>query len=323
MRAGRLLEILLVLQARGHATSTELATELEVSERTIHRDMDSLSQAGVPVYAERGRTGGWRLPDGYRSGPRGLGADELRALVLGTPGTVLGDLGLDRASESALTKLLLALPAAERNDLAEARKRVLVDLSTWRPTEVEAVPWLTTLHAAVAQERQVRIGYVRGDGNHAQRQVSPLGLVAKGRTWYLVACPANGEPRTYRVSRVSEATLTDEAAVVPTDFDLAEFWQASKARLVAGLPRFNVYIRTRASAVGELTSSSRWSRVSSIGPPNARGWVTLQMQFELEDDVCAAVLALGSRAELLAPAHLRQRLAAEAETVAAIYNLPG
>jgi predicted DNA-binding transcriptional regulator YafY len=300
----------------------ELATELEVSERTIHRDMDSLSQAGVPVYAERGRAGGWRLPEGYRSGPRGLGSDELRALVLGTPGTVLGDLGLDRASESALTKLFLALPAAERHDFAEARKKVLVDLSTWRETEVEAVPWLTTLYAALARERQVRIDYVRSDGSPVRRQISALGLVAKGRTWYLVACPASGDPRTYRVSRVSEATLTEEAAVVPADFDLETFWQASKARLVAGVPRLEVCIRTLASAVDELTSTSRWSRVSSVGRPDARGWVTVQMQFELEDDVCAAVLGLGSRAELVAPAHLRRRLAAEAADVAARYHSP-
>src|SRR5262249_25814845 len=150
----------------------------EVSERTIHRDMDALSLAGVPVYAERGRAGGWLLPQGYRSGPRGLVPDELRALVLGTPGTVLGDLGLDRASESALTKLLLALPAAERHDVAETRKKVLVDLSTWRSSAGEPVPWLTTLYDAVAGERQVCMSYLRADGMPVARQLSALGLVA-------------------------------------------------------------------------------------------------------------------------------------------------
>src|SRR5919202_1426365 len=122
VRAGRLLAILLALQARGRVTAATLAAELEVSERTIHRDMEALCIAGVPVYAERGPRGGWLLPAGYRSGPRGLDADELRALLLATPGTVLGDLGLDRASESALTKLLLALPTADRHQLAQARQ---------------------------------------------------------------------------------------------------------------------------------------------------------------------------------------------------------
>ncbi len=320
MRAGRLLAILLVLQARGRATSAELATELEVSQRTIHRDMDSLSQAGVPVYAERGRAGGWLLPQGYRSGPRGLASDELRALVLGTPGTVLGDLGLDRASESALTKLLLALPAARRHDLDQTRKKVLVDLSTWRADEVEAVPWLTTLYQAVASEQQVCLRYVRADGTPVERQLSPLGLVAKGRTWYLVACPSMGEPRTYRVSRVSQALLTQQAAVMPQDFDLDAFWRASKARLVAGVPRFDVCVRIQTSALDELRAGSRWSRVASVDAPDARGWVAVQMQFELEDDVCSTVLALGGRAELLSPAHLRQRLAAESAAAAALYG---
>jgi predicted DNA-binding transcriptional regulator YafY len=127
VRADRLLSILLSLQARGRLTAAQLAGELEVSERTIHRDMQALSVAGVPVYAERGPGGGWVLHDSYRSGPRGLHDDELRALFLATPGTVLGDLGLDRASESALTKLLLAAPHADRARL-ERDGRVRVQL---------------------------------------------------------------------------------------------------------------------------------------------------------------------------------------------------
>src|SRR5205823_3915869 len=124
---------------------------------------------------------------------------------LATPGTVLGDLGLDRASESALTKLLLALPAADRQELAAARQKVLLDLSTWRSAEVEHVPCLTTLYDALSRDRQVRLSYLRADGKPLEIVTSPLGLVAKGRIWYLVAAAESGEPRTYRVSRVVAA----------------------------------------------------------------------------------------------------------------------
>jgi len=326
VRAGRLLAILLALQARGRLTAAELAAELEVSPRTIHRDMEALSLAGVPVYAERGAHGGWCLPAGYRSGPRGLDSDELRALVLATPGTVLGDLGLDRASESALTKLLLALPVADRAAMAEARQKVLVDLSTWRTTEVEPVPWLTTLYDALSRDRQVRLSYARADGACVERQLSPLGLVAKGHVWYLVAAAsAGGEPRTYRVSRVASATVCEALVQVPPGFELRAFWDASKARLVAGVPRFRVCLRADPSITRELERSGRWSRLVRVGAPDPdapSGWVTVEMEFELEEDACALVLSFGSRLELLQPAHLRQRVAAEAQAVARLYAAP-
>src|ERR1700694_5524817 len=157
MSANRLLSILLSLQSRGRLTAGELAGELEVSERTVHRDMEALSMAGVPVYAERGPRGGWSLMDGYRAGPRGLHVDELRALFLAAPGTVLGDLGLDRASESALTKLLLALRPADRLYLEHARQRVLVDVNTWRATAPEDMPCLAVLKDAVWRERKLHL----------------------------------------------------------------------------------------------------------------------------------------------------------------------
>jgi predicted DNA-binding transcriptional regulator YafY len=320
VRAGRLLAILLTLQARGRVTAAALAAELEVSERTIHRDMEALGMAGVPVYAERGRGGGWLLPAGYRSGPRGLDADELRALFLSAPGTVLGDLGLDRASESALTKLLLALPAADRQELAETREKVLVDLSTWRAAEVEHTPCLATLYDAVSRDRAVQISYLRADGVSVERQLSPFGLVAKGQVWYLVAAAQTGEPRTYRVSRIVSAGVTETAARVPGDFDLRAFWDASKARLVAGVPRFSACLRAREAIVSDLSRAGRWSRVMSIGQPDQRGWVVLEMQFELEDDACALVLSFGSHVELLTPPHLRQRIAAEAQAAASLYQ---
>ena len=319
MRAGRLLSILLTLQARGRATAADLARELEVSVRTIHRDMDALSLAGVPVYAERGPNGGWLLPPGYRSGPRGLDADELRALFLATPGTVLGDLGLDRASESALTKLLLALPAGDRQRLAQARQKVLIDVATWRASQVEAVPCLAALYDALRHERRVHLTYARADGVRIERLVNPLGLVAKGLIWYLVATVDAGEPRTYRVSRIVSARTTDLPADAPPAFDLAAYWEQSKARLVAGVPRFPVRVRAHASILVDLGARARWSRVVSIGRADADGWSIVDMEFELEEDVCAFVLSHGACLELVRPRHLRDRVAQQVRAAAALY----
>jgi predicted DNA-binding transcriptional regulator YafY len=321
VRADRLLSIRLSLQARGRLTASQLASELEVSERTVHRDMQALSTAGVPVYAERGPHGGWILHESYRGGPRGLHADELRALFLATPGTVLGDLGLDRASESALTKLLLAAPAAERAGLQQARQRVLIDVATWRAPEPEPMPFLAVIHDAIWRERKLQLAYGRPDGALVERLVDPLGLVAKGSVWYLVAASEQGELRTYRVSRVQSArAVADAACVVPEGFDLASYWEASKQRLVAGVPRFRVLLRADATAVPEFKSVGRWSRVESVGAVEADGRAQVEMQFELEEDVCAFALSFGPQVEVLEPAHLRQEIARRLSAAAALYT---
>ena len=319
MRADRLLSILLSLQARGRITASQLATELEVSQRTVHRDMEALSIAGVPVYAERGRGGGWALPDGYRSGLRGLRTDELRALFVATPGTVLGDLGLDRASESALTKLLLAIPPAERRELEQARQRVLVDVAGWRPSEPDDMPSLALVQDAVLRERQLVMRYGRADGEHVERLVHPLGLVAKGPIWYLVAATDTGDVRTYRVSRILSARVSQAASRVPDGFDLPTFWEASKSRMIAGVPHFAVVVRAQSRLVSQFKTTARWSRIESVGEADADGWQTINMRFELEEDVCAFVLSLGPGVELLEPSHLRAQIATRAAATAAAH----
>jgi predicted DNA-binding transcriptional regulator YafY len=324
VRADRLLSILLTLQARGRSTAAELASELEVSERTVHRDMQALSIAGVPVYAERGPRGGWVLHESYRSGPRGLRADELRALFLATPGTVLGDLGLDRASESALTKLLLAAPAAERAGLEQTRQRVLVDVATWRAPEPEPMPFLAVIHDALWRDRKLQLAYGRADGAHVERLVDPLGLVAKGTVWYLVAATEQGDVRTYRVSRVQSARLVaDSPSALPEGFDLARYWEASKERLVSGVPRFSVCVLAEPSVVADFKSAARWARLESVGSAEADGRVRVSMQFELEEDALAFVLSFVPRVELLEPLHLRQEVARRIRQAAALYASTG
>ncbi|HWS73181.1 MAG TPA: WYL domain-containing protein, partial [Thermoanaerobaculia bacterium] len=209
-KADRLLSTLLLLQLHGRMTARQLAKRLEVSERTIHRDMESLGTAGVPVVAERGAGGGWELMQGYRTTLTSMSESEVKALFVGAPARLLADLKLDKASDAATLKLEALLPAIFRNDAEVARQRIHIDVSGWSRSH-EAVPHLPLLQDAVWRERKVRIEYDRGGDDCAtSRLLAPLGLVAKGSVWYLVAMPDDGEPRSYRVSRVRAATILDE-----------------------------------------------------------------------------------------------------------------
>src|SRR5215472_402778 len=223
MRADRLLSILLLLQTHQRLTGRDLAKRLEVSERTIHRDMEALGMAGVPVVAERGTGGGWSLLEGYRTNLTGLTGTEMQALLLAKPSRLLADLGLRQAADAALLKLLAAMPAITRHAAEYARQRLHVDGAGWHEA-AEAVPYLLPIQEAIWQERKLRLTYQRGDGTTVERLTDPLGLVAKSGVWYLVAA-VDGELRSYRVSRVQSAQATEESFARPPTFDLAAYWQ--------------------------------------------------------------------------------------------------
>src|SRR5215831_6891858 len=207
MRADRLLSILLLLQTYRRMTARDLAERLEVSERTIHRDMESLSGVGIPVVAERGAGGGWLLQGEYRTNLTGLNEAEIQALFLARSPRLLDDLGLGKAAEAAFIKLFAAVPPAMRRDAESASRRIYVDGAGWNQSE-ESAPLLPLLQEAIRQDRTVRFKYQRGDECEVEREVDPLGLVAKGGAWYLVAA-IDGDIRNYRVSRVIEAEMTD------------------------------------------------------------------------------------------------------------------
>lgn len=317
MRADRLLSILLLLQANRRMTAPDLASRLEVSTRTIHRDMDALSTSGVPVYAERGAGGGWVLPEEYRTNLTGLTEPEVRALFLATPARLLADLGLRQASEGVLVKLLAALPAAHRHDAEYARQRIHVDTASWRRPG-EAAACLPVLQAAVWQERRLRIAYGRGEGEPVERLVDPLGLVAKGGIWYLIAA-VNGEPRTYRAARVHAAEVLEEPCARPPDFDLATYWAASSAQFMRNLPSYPITVRVAPERLGRLDGWGSYVRIAHTGPTDADGWTRLELLAETEEDACGYALAFGARMEVLAPAALRERVARRAAEVVALY----
>ena len=270
MRADRLLSILLLLQVHRRLTARDLATRLEVSERTIHRDMEALSAAGFPVFAERGIGGGWMLVEGYKTNLTGLNRDEIQALFLTKPLRLLADLGLKKASDAAFIKLSAALPAAHRDNVEQARQRIHVDLAGWNHSS-ESIEFLPLLQEAVWQERKLRFTYERAGGCDAvERLADPLGLVAKGSAWYLVAA-VEGEIRTYRVSRVLEAILTDDPCIRPKDFDLAAYWEQSTVDFKAQLPQYIAKVRAHPDIFPRLRFAGRFARIGKADPPDEDG----------------------------------------------------
>lgn len=306
MRADRLLSILLLLQMHSRLTARNLARRLEVSERTILRDMDALGAAGVPVVAERGAGGGWRLMDGYRANVSGLTEAEVRALFVTRPARLLTDLHLDKASDGALVKLLSVLPAVSRRGAEVARQRIHIDVTGWSRSR-DPVPHLPVVQQAVWTDHRLRISY----GEHAaERVLDPLGLVAKGSVWYLIG-RVEGDTRTYRVSKIHAATILDETFARPADFDLAAHWERSTETFRERLPRFEVVLRARhPEAAAWIERLTRYGGIDSVSGD------TVAMHFDSAEVARMTLLGLGTMVEILEPASLREEVVAEARRVA-------
>lgn len=308
---------MLVLQVSQRVTARELARRLEVSERTIHRDMEALGASGVPIVADRGAGGGWSLLEEYRTNLTGLNESELQALFLAQPARVLSDLGLRAPAEAALIKLRAALPASARPDAEHARQRLHIDGAGWLQSR-EEVPLLPALQEALWQDRRLRLSYRRADDTAVERLIEPLGLVAKGSIWYLIGA-VDGAIRTYRVSRVRAAEPTGETFVRPAGFDLAAYWESSKAEFQAGLPRYPATLLVEAANLEYMRAVGRFARVEHAGAPDERGRVIAEMLFETEQSACEYALSFGPRVEVLAPARLRDMVAATAQAIVALY----
>jgi len=318
MRADRLLSILLLLQVHRRQTARELAQRLEVSERTIHRDMEALSAAGFPVFAERGSGGGWMLVEGYKTNLTGLNKDEIQALFLTKPLRLLADLGLDKASDAAMLKLSAALPSGHRDNAEHARQRIHIDITGWNRSD-EAARLLPVLQQAVWQERKLRFTYERSGCDPVERLADPLGLVAKGSVWYLVAV-VDGDIRSYRVSRVLEAELIDESSVRPKGFDLAEYWKQSAVDFKAQLPRYQARMRAHPDVYPRLSFAGRFARIEHSEPPDSDGWVTVHMRFDVEEMAIEYALSFGSKMEVIEPDSLREKVIDAAKGVIAFYQ---
>ena len=318
MRSDRLLATLLLLQTHGRLPAPEIARRLEVSTRTVQRDVEALSSAGVPVYCERGRRGGVVLLEGYRTDVTGMTDEEVRALVaLGSS----ADGALGPALASASRKLLAALPEARRPGLDRARRRLLVEHQGWRRAP-EDLPALAGLDAALVADERVRLRYATGDGPRATwRTVDPYGLVSKAGTWYLVAAH-RGTPKMYRVSRVRAVGRTGVPARRPDERDLAEVWAELRDRLET--PGAEVEVRLRVDLAWAPTLrrvplavlTGPW-RTEGVEPD---GREVLAAPFRSVLAARAALLGYGEAVEVLEPAELRDEMAAAAARVVALYT---
>ncbi|MCP1309891.1 helix-turn-helix transcriptional regulator [Paenibacillus tyrfis] len=315
MRADRLLSILLLLQNRGRMTSRELAEQLEVSERTIFRDMEALSASGIPLYAERGSGGGWVLPEGYRSQLTGLKIDEIRSLLLAHASGMIRDLGWREAFEAALLKLLAALPPSLRRDAEAVRERIHVDGAGWYGPS-EEVSCLSNVQEAVWEERLLAIRYGRGD-EVVEREVGPLGLVVKGNAWYLIGL-IDGQMRTYRVSRIRSAIIRPESFERPADFELARYWEQSTADFKSRLPSYLVTLQANTSALA-LLREEHFVKIRETRPA-ADGLTELTADFQTAEYALRIIPGHGGGLQVLEPEELRADLLRLAETIRQIYS---
>ncbi|HEV3149463.1 MAG TPA: WYL domain-containing protein [Acidobacteriaceae bacterium] len=318
MKSDRLLSALLLLQAHGRMTGRALAERLEVSQRTMHRDMEALSAAGVPVTALRGAQGGWQLEKGWRTQVPGLDAAELRALLMAQP-RALSEPRLAAAAERALGKLMASLPGAMREQAVAMRERLHVDANDWRPVS-EDLSMLPAVQDAVARDCRLSFDYTRADGESGLRIVDPLGLVVKGMTWYLVARTPRGM-RTYRVSRMSAVTPLAISFERPARFNLAKHWKKSVTELEAQRRRYSATLLLSPQAAESLI---RWCVATPATTPllegTPAGWSAMRVDFESEEQALFVALGMGARVRVMEPEELRQRVAAETKAMSDAAN---
>ena len=332
MRASRLVSTLLLLQSRGKLTAQQLAAELEVSVRTVYRDIESLSEAGVPVYGDAGPDGGYRLLGGYRTRLTGLSAAEAQALSLAGMPRAAAELGLGTVLATAQLKLQAALPAELRDRTAAISERFLLDAPGWYH-DGDTSPYLAAVADAVWNQRRIEVRYRRWTApTDVTRTLDPHGIVLKAGKWYLVANDATSTAdgaahatmRTYRINHILSLTDAGERFTRADSFDLAAFWASGVAGFRAGLWQGEAKIRLSPEGRDRLTEMMSPAVVSAVeataGPAGADDWVTAVVPIESLIHAQQDFLRLGADVEVLEPAELRQRLAQTSRALARIYG---
>lgn len=323
MRASRLISLLLLLQARGRMTADALAAELEVSVRTIYRDIEALHSAGVALYGEPGHAGGYQLVGGYRTQLTGLTREEASALPLHALPGAARDLGIGSAAAGAAAKLTAALSDDLRRRADHVQARLYVDPAAWYD-EPDSTPHLATVADALWQHRRLRIGYERWQSpSGVDRTVDPFGLVLKAGRWYLVA-RAGEQLRTYRVSNLTRAELLDDGFDRPDDFELAAHWHAYLAEFTTRRHRQRATVRLSPTGLDRLRHLMEPAVVrsveSSAGRPDADGWLKATLPIESLRHAHEELLRLGGEVEVLTPAALRDLFAGTAAALVARYS---
>lgn len=323
MRASRLLSILMLLQSHGRMSAQALADQLEVSVRTIYRDVDHLSASGVPIWAENGRFGGFQLQEGWRTQLTGLTVPEARAVFMaGLPGPA-AELGLGEAMASAQLKLLSALPGDWRADVDHVARCFHLDPADWYH-RAAPTPHLQAVAQAVWDQQRLKLRYESWE-QVTERVIEPLGLVLKSGIWYLVArsARADSQPRIHRMDAILRLDPLAERFAPPPGFDLPRWWAEAIARFEAGVYRGSARLRVTDDGLKRLRGFS--TRVADAAMDNARpcaqqGWVETEVPIESVAHAARELLRLGDQAEVLAPAALRRQLAAALRRAALQYD---
>lgn len=321
MRADRLLAILLLLQNRGRMTAQALAEELDVSIRTMYRDLDALSIAGAPIYADRGPGGGWNLLKDYQAAFSWFTEAELRLLFTAAKESPINELAEKDARQALWLKLFSILPTAQRRYTEEARQRLYLDTEKWW-NQRESVPFLHILHDAVWAQQKVHIVYRRSDGTTTTRLIEPLGLVSKGYIWYVVG---NSEDisRVYRISRIQSCVLTEVRFERPEKFDLSLFWKEWQNDFWQTFSPITVTIRTtlaETNTLAKVLGEEVYRLVDQPDTVREGDNIELQLQFESLDAAQRALLGLGTAVEVLFPTELRNQLQKIAASVTSLYS---
>ncbi len=306
MRADRLLALLMLLQTRGTVTAQTLASTLEVTERTVYRDVTALSAAGVPVYTVRGPGGGITLLEEYRTNLTGLTPSEVQALFMLSIPSELDQLGVGDALRVALLKLSAALPDSRRAEESSARRKIHLDSSGWDQS-AEPLPYLKTIQSALWRDQPLELLYQSDFGAGLPMRLEPYGLVAKASNWYLVAA-REANLRVLRVSRILEAHACDGNFIRPANFDLPAFWKAWCQEFELARPRYTVTARVLPQLAAQLTGGS----ASLQGrPPDlsvSQNWQILTLNYESLESARDQLLAYGGAIEVLDPPALRRSL---------------
>ena len=329
MRASRLLSIQMLLQTRGRMSATQLAAELEVSPRTILRDIDQLSATGVPVWSDRGRDGGFQLREGWRTQLTGLTDKEAQALFLAGLPSAATELGLGHESASAQLKMLASLPSALQHDALRVSERLHVDTLDWFRGNT-APEHLQSVADAVWNQRPITMRYESWSGER-DHSVKPLGLVLKAGVWYMVALAlpltvsaGKPEPRTYRLSNIQTLSVQDKIFKRPKRFDLSKFWQAATKRFETDIYTATATVRLTARGMKLLKQTSPAiqqalvnTAVHDTRDPN---WSRAEIPIESISHATNQLLALGADVEVLTPAELRASLAGMVRELGAMYR---
>lgn len=312
MRADRLLSIILLLQTRGRMTARTLAEELEVSRRTILRDVNALSFAGVPVYSEGGHGGGFSLAEEYRTTLTGLNTLEVQSLFVSSNHEALRDVGLGDAGERLILKLLAALPNAQHSTADHIRQRLMID-PTWWWHDASISPFWEQIQRAVYEDRMIKAEYENYDGVRGERILSPYSLICKSSVWYLLA-ERDGELRTYRVNRFHSVKLLDQSFVRRSDFDLPAYWRARSKSTERFSTGYHCVLRVHPERISIIKTllPGRWEQAANA---DDNGWMAISLSMDSELQAKMLVFGLAGFAEVVEPGALKEAVAAQAREI--------